>query len=132
MSKLALTLAFAAGLTVLPLVPADAREAGSFDGTWSVTLVTDSGMCDARYNYSLAVQSGQVRPVAKAATSSATVTGRVGPDGAVGLNVSTSAASGTASGRLTNASGGGTWQVASLCSGRWTAKRATTRTASAE
>lgn len=133
MSKLVPTLSLAASLTALATVPADARDAGNFDGTWAVTLVTESGsMCDARYSYSLAVQDGQIRPMAKAASGGATVSGRVGSDGSVGLSVSTSAASGSASGRLTNAGGGGTWQVASFCSGRWTARRSATRTASAE
>ena len=125
MLKLVPTLALAVALTL----PAGAREAGNYDGTWTVVLTTESGLCDARYSTSLAVQDGQVRPVAKTSTSSATVTGRVGPDGTVGLSVATSAASGTASGRLQAQNGAGIWQVSALCSGRWTAKRATTRTA---
>ncbi len=92
MSNHALTFLLAAGLAVPCAVPVDAR-AGSFDGTWSVELVTESGLCDARYSYSLSVQDGQVRPVARAATSGASVTGRVGSDGSVGLNVATSAPS---------------------------------------
>ena len=129
MSKFALTLALAAGLSSLPAL---ARDGGNFDGKWSVVLVTESGMCDARYNYSLSVQDGQIRPVSKASTNGATVSGRVGSDGSVGLNVSTSAASGSASGRLGAQSGSGTWRVSALCSGRWTARRNTTRTAQAD
>ncbi len=132
MRTLALTIALAAGLTAPALVPALAGDAGNYDGTWSVELVTVSGLCDARYSYSLSVQDGQVRPVAKAATSGATVTGRVGSDGSVGLNVATSAANGSASGRLQARSGSGTWNVSSLCSGRWTARRQLQRTAQAE
>lgn len=132
MSKLALTLALGAGLSLVLAEAAGAREPGNFDGRWSVELVTESGLCAARYSYSLAVQDGQVRPVSQAATGGATVSGRVDGGGAVGLSVATSAASGTASGRLQSQSGAGTWKVSSLCSGRWTARRHTTRTAQAD
>ena len=56
MLKFALTAALAAVL-------ASPAMAGDFDGTWSVQLVTESGMCDAQYSYTLAVRDGQVRPV---------------------------------------------------------------------
>ncbi|NEU14143.1 hypothetical protein G3T14_18695 [Methylobacterium sp. BTF04] len=131
MSKIAVTLALSAGLSSLAMLPATARDGGNFNGAWSVELVTESGMvCDSRYSYSVSVQEGQVRLVSAAA--SATMTGRVGPDGTVGLSVSNGSATGAASGRLQAQTGGGTWKVSSLCSGRWTARRQTTRTAQAE
>ncbi|CAO4176579.1 hypothetical protein [Methylorubrum populi] len=127
MHKLALAAVFAAAL-VSPAL------AGDFDGTWSVQLVTESGLCDAQYSYTLAVRDGQVRPIVNAAAGSTHVTGRVERDGGVGLNVATAAANGTASGRLQARSGSGTWRVSGgLCSGRWTAARRNAfRTASAE
>lgn len=131
MSKFAFTLAFAAGLTASTVLPAGAGEGSSYDGTWSVVLVTESGICDARYSTALNVQGGQVRPVSNAASNGATVSGRVGADGSVGLSVAKSGASGSASGRLQAQSGSGTWQVSSLCTGRWTARRQNQRTAQA-
>lgn len=126
MSKLALSAALAA-LLASPAV------AGGFDGTWSVQLVTESGLCEAQYSYTLSVQDGQVRPVTAASTNGATVSGRVGSDGSVGLTVATAAANGTASGRLQVRGGSGTWRVSGgLCTGRWTARRHTVRTAQAE
>ncbi|MDV2988331.1 UNVERIFIED_CONTAM: hypothetical protein Q9R58_28995 [Methylobacteriaceae bacterium AG10] len=126
MPKFALTAALAAAL-VSPAM------AGDFDGTWSVQLVTESGLCDAQYSYTLAVRDGQVRPIANASSGSATVTGRVDAGGGVGLNVATAAANGTASGRLQTRSGTGTWRVSGgLCTGRWMAKRHTVRTALAD
>ncbi|MFY9290924.1 MAG: hypothetical protein WAP03_09555 [Methylorubrum rhodinum] len=126
MSKLALSAALAA-LLASPAV------AGGFDGTWSVQLVTESGLCEAQYSYTLSVQDGQVRPVTTASTNGATVSGRVGSDGSVGLTVATAAANGTASGRLQVRGGSGTWRVSGgLCTGRWTARRHTVRTAQAE
>ena len=131
MSKLAMVVALGAGLSSAAMLPAAARDAGNFNGAWSVDLVTESGMvCDSRYTYAVSVQEGQVRLTSAAA--GATLNGRVGPDGTVGLNVSNGTASGAVSGRLQAQSGGGTWKVSSLCSGRWTARRHTTRTAQAE
>ncbi|MCJ2036962.1 hypothetical protein [Methylobacterium sp. J-068] len=131
MFKVAVVLALGAGLSSPALVPATARDGGNFNGAWSVELVTESGMvCDSRYTYAVSVQEGQVRLAS--ASGSATLSGRVGPDGSVGLNVSNGTASGAVSGRLQAQSGGGTWKVSSLCSGRWTARRQTTRTAQAE
>lgn len=130
MTKIAMALALATSLTAPLATPV---AAGNFDGTWSVELVTESGsLCDARYSYSLTVQDGQVRPIAKAASTGATVTGHVGADGSVGLSVASSGASGSASGRLKATAGSGTWKVSSLCTGRWTARRNTQRTAQAD
>lgn len=131
MSKLALMMALCAGLSASATLPAAARDGGAFNGAWAVELVTESGMvCDSRYTYSVSVSEGQVRLLS--ADSKATMSGRVGPDGTVGLSVSNGTATGAASGRLEAQSGGGTWKVSSLCSGRWTARRQTTRTAQAE
>ncbi|KQT57714.1 hypothetical protein ASG52_23485 [Methylobacterium sp. Leaf456] len=130
MSKLALTTALAA-LLASPAVAGG--SVGGFDGTWSVQLVTESGMCEAQYSYTLSVQDGQVRPITTASSNGTTVSGRVGSDGSVGLTVATAAANGTASGRLQVRGGSGTWRVSGgLCTGRWTARRHTVRTAQAE
>ncbi|MDB5646048.1 hypothetical protein [Methylobacterium sp.] len=131
MSKFVVVLALGAGLSSPVTIPAAAREGGNFNGAWSVELVTESGMvCDSRYTYAISVQEGQVRLAS--ASSNAALSGRVGPDGTVGLNVSNGTASGAVAGRLQAQTGGGTWKVSSLCSGRWTARRQTTRTAQAE
>ena len=111
--------------------PVAAGEPGAFNGVWAVELTTESGLCDARYSTAIAIRDGQVR-TASAKEAGARVTGQVGPDGTVGLSVSNGAASGAASGRLQAAGGAGTWKVSALCSGRWTARRNSTRTAQAE
>lgn len=131
MSKFAVMLALGAGLSSPAMLPATARDGGNFNGAWAVELITESGVvCDSRYSYSVSVSEGQVRLVSAAAN--ATMSGRVGPDGTVGLSVSNGTATGAVSGRLQAQSGGGTWKVSSLCSGRWTARRSTTRTAQAD
>lgn len=132
MSKLAVVLALGAGLSSPLVLSAAAREGGNFNGTWSVELVTESGLCDSRYSYSVSVLEGQVNLISTASAGRATMTGRVGSDGSVGLNVSNGSASGAASGRLQAQTGSGTWKVSSFCSGRWTAKRRSVRTAQAD
>lgn len=121
--------ALAAGLA-LPICAAASAEPGTHNGTWSVELVTESGLCNARYSYALAIREGQVRLVSGGA--GVQVNGHVGADGIVGLRVSNGTASGTGTGRLQAGSGAGTWKVSSLCSGHWTARRSDTRTAQAE
>jgi hypothetical protein len=104
-------------------------EAANFDGTWSVQLVTETGVCSGSSSYTLVVQDGQVRLAS--AGGSASITGRIGSDGSVGLNVQQGPASGAASGRLRASSGSRTWKASSICSGHWAAQRRSTLTAQA-
>ena len=113
----------AAVAVVLAPVASSAKPA-SFDGTWNVRLVTESGTCDSSYNQTIAVENGQVRPVSSGAESTS-ISGGVGLDGNVALTIRRSLARANASGRLRGRSGSGDWQLAMLgCSGRWTARRA--------
>ncbi len=93
-----------------------------FDGTWSVQLVASGGMCGSSASQTLTVQEGRVR----AGGSGVSVSGQVGAGGAVSLALQKGPAQGTASGKLSGASGSGTWTVSTLgCSGSWTAQRRT-------
>ncbi|NIX76854.1 hypothetical protein [Microvirga terricola] len=94
------------------------------DGTWSVRMVTDSGLCSASYNYSIAIENGNVRYLLSPGDSPTTVYGRINADGAVNLDIRRSIAKVDANGRLNGRSGAGTWRLASFgCSGRWTAQK---------
>ena len=95
-------------------------EPHAFNGLWTVQLVTESGLC-SRYSYAVAIQNGAVRLAS--GSDAASITGQIARNGKVGLSIQHSAASGIASGRLWANAGSGTWQVSSLCSGRWTARR---------
>ncbi len=96
-------------------------EPAKFDGTWSVSLVANGGLCGSGTSSTLMVQNGSVR----AGGSGVSVSGQVGPSGSVSLALQKSGVQGTASGRLSGASGSGSWLVSSLgCSGHWTARRA--------
>ena len=115
--------------TIVAYASAASAEPRNFDGTWSVQLVTEAGICDSAYNYAVAIRNGQVRPAS--GISGASIAGRVSARGAVGLSIQQGAVSGAASGRLGASSGSGSWRVASMCSGRWTARRQPTITAQA-
>jgi hypothetical protein len=127
MLKAPAVLAFASCLSLTALLPVRAEDAGSYNGTWTVELVTESGFCDGRHTYSVAVEEGQVR-LLSAADGTTRMSGRVGADGAVGLTVSRGSAGGSVGGRE---SGSGTWKVSALCSGHWAASRRSTVTTQA-
>src|SRR4051812_14209556 len=110
-------LAFGAGLIVSSSALAGP---GGFDGTWSVHLVADGGACGSGSSHTLMVENGSVRG------SGVTVSGHVAPTGSVTLALQKGLVQGSASGKLSRASGSGSWTVLSLgCSGRWTAQRRT-------
>jgi len=114
-------LALSAGLSFAGAAFA-ASAKPSFDGTWNVRLVTESGTCDSSYSQTVAIENGRVRPLAGAG---AAISGGVGSDGNVALIISRSLAQANASGRLGSQSGSGSWRLAMLgCTGRWTASRA--------
>lgn len=117
-------MAVALGLGVLIAGTAVAAPVAKHNGTWSVQMVTDSGICDRSYNYSIAIEDGNVRYLLQPGDSPTTVSGRVAPDGAVDLDIRRSIAKVDANGRLNAKSGSGTWQLGMLgCSGRWTAQK---------
>ncbi|HEX2554147.1 MAG TPA: hypothetical protein VHL98_10615 [Microvirga sp.] len=116
------TLFFAALGLGLTSMSAASAEPKSYNGTWSVRLVTEAGGCDSSYSTTVAIADGQVRAV----SGGASVSGGIGRDGSVALGIQQSIARGDASGRLADRSGSGTWRVAMLgCTGRWTAQRLT-------
>jgi hypothetical protein len=130
MLNVSAVVALASALSMAAFLPVRAANAGAYDGTWTVELVTESGFCDGSHSYSVTVREGQVR-LLSAADETTRMSGRVGPDGIVGLNVSQGSATGSVLGRLQALSGSGTWKVSALCSGRWAASRRSTVTAQA-
>src|SRR3954469_23537726 len=117
MKKTVVALALSTGVILSESVMADPAK---FDGSWSVYLVADGGLCGSGASQTLTVQNGSVR----AGGAGVSVSGQVGPSGSVSLALQKSGVQGTASGKLSGASGSGSWAVSSLgCSGRWTAQR---------
>jgi hypothetical protein len=108
--------------TAAPALPAPiAAGKASFDGTWSVLIVTEKGTCDRAYRYPIRIRNGSV---GYAGEASFNVTGRVGQNGAVTVTVSRGSQSATGTGRMSSSDGTGRWATASgECSGTWSAER---------
>lgn len=93
----------------------------SFDGNWSVLIVTEKGTCDRAYRYPVRISRGAV---GYAGEASFNVSGQVGANGAVTVTVSRGSQSASGSGRLSLSDGTGHWRTAGgECSGTWSAER---------
>ena len=120
----------ACALTALAILAATAAPAfsapiasgkTSFDGNWSVLIVTEKGTCDRAYRYPVRISHGSV---GYAGEASFNVTGRVGPNGAVTVTVSRGSQSATGTGRMSSSDGTGQWATAGgECSGTWSAEK---------
>jgi len=108
--------------SAVPASPAPIAAAKhSFDGTWSVLIVTEKGTCDRAYRYPVKIDNGAV---GYAGDASFTVSGRVQTTGAVTVTVARGNQSANGSGRLSPTGGTGSWVAGSgECSGTWTAER---------
>ncbi len=78
----ALTSVFA----VMIFSAAPSADAASFEGPWSVLVVTKSGPCDQSYRYGVMIRGGHVSYLGGGNVS---VSGRVSPSGQVRVSVST-------------------------------------------
>jgi hypothetical protein len=97
--------------------------AASYDGNWSVLIITESGTCDAAYRYAVKVGSGNV---AYAGDASINLSGTVSSGGAVKVSISKGGQNADAAGRLSAKAGSGNWRGQSssgTCKGRWEAER---------
>jgi hypothetical protein len=95
----------------------------SFDGSWSVLIVTDYGSCERAYRYGLQISNGRVF---YQGGSGVDISGRVSPRGQVSVQVRQGDQQATGTGRLSETSGGGRWSGASpnqQCGGHWEAER---------
>ena len=98
-----------------------AASRATFDGQWSVLIVTEKGRCDRAYRYPVKIENGAV---GYAGTASFNISGSVGNNGAVTVTVSRGSQSATGTGRMSATDGGGTWTAGSgECSGTWSAER---------
>lgn len=99
------------------VAPAAAKP--TFDGQWSVVIVTDKGSCDRAYRYPVRISNGEV---VNDGPSLVNVSGKVNGNGAVKVLVSAGDKSATGVGKLSAKIGGGSWSGGE-CSGRWQAER---------
>jgi hypothetical protein len=108
-------LALAAALPALK--PAEAVP--SYDGLWSVVIVTEQGLCDRAYRAPIRISKGNL---ANAGAGAFTITGKVAKNGLVTVMVSQGDKSATGTGRLSGKSGAGSWS-GGPCAGTWQAER---------
>lgn len=113
----ALTLSALLAATAYLTIPAQAKT--SFDGNWSVVIITEKGTCDRSYRYPVRINGGSV---GYAGEASFNVSGRVLPNGSVTVSVSRGDKRANGSGRLMGDSGTGSW-TGGECSGTWQAER---------
>ena len=112
-----------AALSLAAALPAlrPAEAVPSYDGIWSVVIVTNLGICDPSYRYPIRISRGTV---VNAGNAAVTITGTVAKNGAVIVNVAAGDKTATGTGRLAGKTGGGSWSGGNgACSGIWQAER---------
>jgi hypothetical protein len=100
-----------------------ARSKTSFDGPWSVLIMTDAGDCDRAYRYGVTIERGRVIYQGETGVE---VSGRVDRNGRVSVSIRRGDQRASATGRLSGNRGVGTWRGRSPtaeCAGRWEAER---------
>ena len=113
----------ALAILALSAVPAAAPASAriSYDGLWSVLIVTQKGTCDRAYRYPVKIEHGAV---GYAGSASFIVSGKVGDNGAVTVTVARGSQSASGTGRMSATDGAGIWTAGSgECSGTWSAER---------
>ena len=98
-----------------------AHARSAYDGSWDLVFVTQRGACDRTYNFTVNVSNGVVTH-----PNLLKFRGYVAKSGAVRASVAVQDRYASGSGRLSSASGRGTWRGYAgnaRCSGYWTAQR---------
>jgi hypothetical protein len=89
-----------------------------YDGHWNVQISSTRANCPSGQSFAIAIDKGQVA----SAGGLFDARGRVGDGGDINVILSSGLKRATGLGRLSAASGSGTWH-GELCSGTWTASR---------
>jgi hypothetical protein len=112
----------ATAILTAPLATAGTAIAASYDGLWSVLIITQAGSCDAAYSYPFRVAGGRI-----SSAGSFDISGRVSGGGAVQVRISAGGSVANGTGTLgSGGSGAGRWTAklsGGNCSGRWQATR---------
>jgi len=91
----------------------------AYNGSWSVAINTQSGACEPHYRFAVQIINGNVVYEGRPA-------GRVSPNGAVQVNISSGGQQASGQGRLSRNYGTGFWRgygSAGTCAGSWQAGR---------
>ena len=102
--------------------PAARQGSATFDGLWSVVILTLQGSCDRSYRYPLRIVGSRI--VQADADSSYRLYGAVSRSGALRVIVVRGGQWADGRGRLTDGRGAGNWTTSGgRCAGEWTAVR---------
>lgn len=110
-----LAICFAAIMGATP----QAMSAPSYDGLWSVVIVTETGTCDRAYRYPIRISNGTL---INAGEDAFVISGKVSANGSVSVRVSHGEKHAMGSGRLSGNAGAGSWKGGD-CAGTWEAER---------
>ena len=109
----------AATCFIAPASVAHARSA--YDGSWDLVFVTQKGVCDPSYNFTVNIADGIVTH-----PNLVKFRGYVAKSGSVRASVTVHEKFASGTGRLSQTSGGGRWSGhtgSAQCTGYWTAQR---------
>jgi hypothetical protein len=111
----------ALALTAVLSTTQPAATVPAYDGIWSVVILTKTGICDPSYRYPIRISNGNVQNAGNATVS---ITGKVGRNGTLIVNLSAGDQTATGTGRLTGRTGSGSWSGGNgACAGVWQAER---------
>ncbi len=119
---------FSLAMVAILATSARAPAQSTYDGGWSVLVITQAGRCDAAYSYPVQIANGIVLNDTTQGSGSGVVqiSGRVEPAGQVKVIVQLGERQVVGVGKLSHNSGVGIWAGKSSgedCSGRWEARR---------
>lgn len=128
LTKAALTIALVMFVGAASSAPRTAGRPGpeaslrTYDGKWSILVMTERGTCDSAYRYALRIENGEAR---YDGGTDFTMSGRVAANGAVKGFIARGSARADVVGSLSGEFGEGTWRTngSDPCSGSWTAER---------
>src|ERR1700743_807824 len=99
------TLSLCATTMILFSLTHDANEQSAYDGSWDLIFVTQRGACDPTYNFTVNISNGVVTE-----PNLVRFRGYVAKSGAVRASVTVQDKYASGSGRLSSASGRGSWR----------------------
>jgi hypothetical protein len=115
---------FAAALSGLAIASTPhAAFAATFDGDWTVQVITEKGTCDRTYSYDVNVSNGKIH---YPSYTSVSLNGTVSPQGSVIVSIRHLDDVANGSGSLMKRTGSGGWRGVGkngTCSGHWKARR---------
>ena len=118
--RLALLIALAGSVATISGGALAQKASNKHDGNWSVQVLTEKGDCEKVYRYPIIVQNGAIRYGGSEAFNAS---GGVSANGSVRGSISRGDQRAEVTGRISGASGGGTWCTSTGCSGNWNAEK---------